>query len=168
LVGAARRLGAFVCAVALAGCASNQSRTSSQSTVAPTVAVPEVAASTLVSITTLAEDAQRVYLEALQQDARFEARNGCLYVGDDQTVWFFGTTVRPKPGSTEFEIFDAEGRKLAETGTTVYWGGGQVSSSEAAKYGFVEKLSISPECAQRAVNFWLVGAIGAPKFESSN
>lgn len=121
-----------------------------------------------MSITTRAEDADRMYLEALQRNVRFEVRDGCLYVGDDQTVWFFGTTVRRKPGSTEYEIFDPEGRKLAETGTTVYWGGGEVNASEAAKNGFVEKLSISPDCAQRAVNFWLVGKIVEPMFESSN
>lgn len=152
----------------LAGCSSNPSGSSSEAPVEPTVAVTKAASPTIVSITTLPEDVERSYLEALQRDVRFEARHGCLYVGDDQTVWFFGTTVRPKPDSTEFEVFDAEGRKLAETGTTVSWGGGEVNASEAGKYGFVEKLSISPECAERAVNFWLVGKIGEPKFESSN
>ncbi len=163
-----RLLGASVYVLVLAGCTPSPSETSSQATVELTVAATEAASQSIVSITTRAGDAQRVYLEALQRDVRFEARDGCLYVGDDQTVWFFGTTVRPKPGSTEYEVFDTEGRKLAETGTTVYWGGGEVNASEAAKFGFVEKLSISPECARRAVNFWLVGKIGEPIFASSN
>ncbi len=157
-----------MCVLLLGGCASSPSPTSPQATVAPTAAATELASPSSVSITTRAADADRVYLEALQRDARFEVRDGCLYVGDDQTVWFFGTTVRQKPGSTEYEVFDAEGRKLAETGTTVWWGGGQVSSSEAAEYNFVEKLSISPACATRAVDFWLVGKIEEPMFESSN
>ena len=133
-----------------------------------TVPATVLASPAEVSITTRAHVTERFYLDALRRDARFEVRDGCLCVGDDQAVWFFGTTILSKPGSEEYEIFDAEGRKLGETGTTVDWGGGQVRASEAAKYGFVKKLSISPECARRAVNFWLVGRIGEPKFQSSN
>lgn len=152
--------GAFaaVCIALVAGCAS------SGNDVGTTPRTVE----TVVSVTTLAKDAQRVYLEALQDGVTFEAQNGCLYVGDHQTVWFFGTTVRPKTGTAEFEVFDADERKLAETGTTVRWGGGEVSASEAAKYTFNEKLVISPTCAEKGDAYWLVGRIEKPLFSSSN
>ena len=122
-----------------------------------------------LSITTFAkEDGEREYLEALITGVRFEARNGCLYVGEDQAVWFFGTTVREKPGTTHYEVLDFKGRKLAETGTSVKWGGGQVSAAEAETYRFTDKLKTSEECKQRNDSYWIVGQIESPFFEISN
>ena len=123
----------------------------------------------IVSITTFAKnDPERTYLDAVKDDVRFEQRGGCLYVGEDQAVWFFGTTVRPKPGTTQFEVFDPKGRKLAETGTTVKWGGGQIDAEEAASTRFADKLTISSACKQRSENYWLVGKIQTPLFETDN
>lgn len=122
-----------------------------------------------VSITTFAkQDSEREYLAALITGVRFEERNGCLYVGEDQAVWFFGTTVRAKPGTTQYEVLDFKGRKLAETGTSVTWGGGQVSAAEAETYRFADKLKTSDECKQRSDSYWIVGQIQSPLFESSN
>ena len=144
----------------LTGCS-----TSEESSVAPSIEAPAPS----VSITTFASaDRQREYLEALQAGVRFEERNGCLYVGDDQAVWFFGTTVRAKPGSAQYEVLDSSGRKLAETGTTIRWGGGQVSAAEAETYKFAEKLQTSDECKQRGDSYWLVGKIESPLFETDN
>lgn len=79
-----------------------------------------------LSITTFAKlDSERVYLEALITGVRFEERNGCFYIGENQAVWFFGTTVRAKPGTTKYEVLDFNSRKLAETGTSVTWGVGK-------------------------------------------
>ena len=154
-----------MCVALVAGCASNGSGISSKATdVAGSLPMSE----SVVSITTFAKDAERGYLEAIQDGAQFEARGGCLYVGDFQTVWFFGSTVRRKPGSVEFEVVDSIGRKLAETGTTVRWGGGEVSATEAATYTFEEKLAIGEECLKRADSYWLVGEIERPLFDSNN
>jgi hypothetical protein len=104
------------------------------------------------------------YFAAIKTDALFEEREGCLYVGDDQAVWFLGTTVRQKPGTTTvFEVLDAEGRKLAETGTTVRWGGGQVSGTV-----FSGRLVASTECKERNDKYWVVGKIESPQFEANN
>jgi hypothetical protein len=104
------------------------------------------------------------YFAAIKTDALFEEREGCLYVGDDQAVWFLGTTVRQKPGTTTvYEVLDAEGRKLAETGTIVSWGGGQVSGTV-----FYERLVASTECKQRNDKYWVVGKIESPRFEANN
>ncbi len=121
-----------------------------------------------VAITTLMADGNRTYLAAVTRDVRFEARDGCLYVGGDQAVWFFGTVIRPKPGTAEYEVLDTFGRKLAETGTTVDWGGGQVSASEAKTTAFTDKLSIGAECKMPADSYWLVGQIRSPRFQSNN
>ena len=123
----------------------------------------------IVSISTFARnDPERSYLDAVKNEVRFEQRGGCLYVGEDQAVWFFGTTVRPKPGTTQFEVFDLKDRKLAETGTTVKWGGGQISAEEAASTRFADKLTMSSACEQRNENYWLVGKIQSPLFETDN
>ncbi len=145
-----------MCVALVAGCASSRGGFSSDGT---DPAGTPTTIDSVVSITTFAMDAERVHLDAIQDGVRFEARDGCLYAGDYQTLWFFGTTLRPKAGSKEFEVIDPEGRKLAETGTTIRWGGGQVSATEAATYNFVEKLAISPTCAAKGDTFWLVGAI---------
>jgi hypothetical protein len=122
-----------------------------------------------VSITAFAkEDSEREYLAVLITGVRFEERNGCLYVGEDQAVWFYGTTVRAKPGTTQYEVLDFKGRKLAETGTSVTWGGGQVSAAEAETYRFADKLKTSDECKQRSDSYWIVGQIQSPLFETSN
>lgn len=123
---------------------------------------------TAVSATTFGRSADRTYLDAVVKNVRFEQRNGCLYVGADQVVWSFGTTVRQQPGTTEFEVRDATGRKLAETGTTVHWGGGQVSSGEAETTRFTEKLSTTSNCKGRNDSYWIVGKIVSPRFESDN
>lgn len=96
---------------------------------------------------------------------RFEQRNGCLYVGADQVVWFFGTTVRQQPGRTKFKVRDTTGRKLAETGPTDHWGGGQVNSGEAETSRFKEKLSTKSSCKERNDSYWIVGKIVSPLFE---
>ncbi len=130
---------------------------------------PAEALESSVSITTFAkEDSEREYLEALLTGVRFEERNGCLYVGEDQAVWFFGTTVRAKPGTTQYEVLDFKGRKLAETGTSVTWGGGQVNAAEAETYRFADKLKTSDECKQRSDSYWIVGQIQSPLFETIN
>jgi hypothetical protein len=144
----------------LAGCSSKKESSAIPSTEA-------VRAS--VSITTFAnEDRPRVYLEALQAGVRFEERDECLYVGDDQAVWFFGTTVRVKPGSAQYEVLDSNGRKLAETGTIVRWGGGQVSVAEATTCSFGDKLQTSDDCKERGDSYRLVGKIESPLFETDN
>jgi hypothetical protein len=122
-----------------------------------------------VSITAFAKgDSERIYLAVLQAGVRFEERSGCLYVGDDQAVWFFGTTIRLMPGSAQYEVLDSSGRKLAETGTTVRWGGGQVSAAEAETYNFADRLQTSDVCKQRGDNYWIVGKIESPLFETDN
>ena len=89
-------------------------------------------------------------------------------MGVDQAVWWSGTTVRQKTGSREFEVLDPQGQKLAETGTNVRWGGGQISVSEAETYDFKNKLVIDPKCASRRDSYWLVGGIERPLFDSTN
>jgi hypothetical protein len=155
----------ILCALICVGCASTApSGQATSSDARDTVSSTTDA----VSITTFRAPRPREFLEAVHDGAKFEARDGCLYVGTDQVVWFFGTTVRPKAGSNEFEVLEEDGRKLAETGTIVRWGGGQVSSAEAAQYNFVEKLAISDTCASRNDDFWVVGMIDRPRFESTN
>ena len=148
----------------LAGCSSPR-----ESSAGPPNGAPTGASSRSVSIATFAKaDSERTYLEALMNGARFEERNGCLYVGEDQAVWFYGTTVREKPGKKQYEVLDPNGRKLAETGTTVRWGGGEVSAAEAQSYNFADKLQTSRECKERGDNYWLVGKIKSPRFEADN
>ena len=166
--GRAAARGSLVCVALLTGCSSNATRGSSD--VAETINTTDSTriADHVVAITTLRKDAVRSDLSAVQRGVRFEARGGCLYVGVDQAVWWSGTTVRQKTGSREFEVLDSQGRKLAETGTTVQWGGGQISVSEAETYDFKNKLVIDPKCASRRDSYWLVGGIERPLFDSTN
>lgn len=144
----------------LAGCSSSAD---------PTTSEPGQGTSKPVSITAFAKtEPERTYLDALTTGVRFEQRDGCLYVGDDQAVWFFGTTVRPKPNSTQYEVLDFEGRKIAETGTAVNWGGGQVTAAEAEANSFADKLNVSAECKQRNDSYWIVGKMQSPLFETDN
>lgn len=152
--------GTAMVVINLTGCSASE-----ESSAVPFTEAPRPS----VSITTFAKaGSERIYLAALHAGVRFEERNGCLYVGDDQSVWFFGTTVRLMPGSAKHEVLDSNGRKLAETGTTIRWGGGQVSAAEAEAYNFADKLQTSNECKQRGDNYWLVGKIESPLFETDN
>jgi hypothetical protein len=120
------------------------------------------------SVTTFASKGKGDYLAAIKIDARFEERDGCLYVGGDQAVWFFGTTIRQTPGATSYEVLDSDGRKLAETGTTVVWGGGQVSAANSATGSFANTLITTSNCKDRSDNYWVVGKIQSPRFEADN
>lgn len=151
-------IAASVVIVGLVGCSSGEDSSATAATVV------ELAS---VSITTFAAEGGS-YLEAVKADALFEERDGCLYVGGDQAVWFFGTTARRKLGARSYEVFDAEGRKLAETGTTVHWGGGQVSVASKEAGSFADTLIISTSCKQRSDSYWIVGKIQTPLFETSN
>jgi hypothetical protein len=152
--------GTALVVINLTGCSASRESSAASLTKAPRPSV---------SITSFAKaDSERIYLTALQARVRFEERNGCLYVGDDQAVWFFGTTIRLMPGSAQYEVLDSSGRKLAETGTTVRWGGGQVSAEEAETYNFADKLQTSDVCKQRGDNYWIVGKIESPLFETDN
>jgi hypothetical protein len=152
--------GTALVVINLTGCSASKESSAVSLTEAPRPSV---------SITSFAKaDSERIYLTALQAGVRFEERNGCLYLGDDQAVWFFGSTVRVKPGSAQYEVLDSSGRKLAETGTTVRWGGGQVSAEEAETYNFADKLRTTDVCKQRGDNYWIVGKIESPLFETDN
>lgn len=121
-----------------------------------------------VSVTTFASKGQGDYLAAIKAGALFEERDGCLYVGGDQAVWPFGTTVMRAPGATTYEVRDSQGRKLAETGTTVDWGGGQISAAGNEARSFADRLVIATTCKQRNDNYWVVGKIQSPRFEANN
>jgi hypothetical protein len=145
--------------VSLLSCASGQELSGSEEPVAPLETV---------SITTFLSKEKGDQFAAIKIDAVFEERDGCLYVGGDQAVWLFGTTVGRRPDSSTFEVRDARGRKLAETGTSVIWGGGQISAANAKSGNFADTLDSASNCKNRYDNFWVVGEIQSPIFEANN